>query len=529
MQGFRRNALVTAMLAAALLSVGGCDNGASNNGYTLSTGDSSPGIPTTPTSPTTPTAAVANPTIEGPVTGGLGLISVSSTMFPLSLVGYTAAEYFMSGNASSYVSDSALTSDGVWTARPATGTAPYKTRIVVYKPASPAKFNGTVIVEWLNVSGGLDTAPGWINAHTELTRQGYAWVGVTAQKEGIDGGGSISVVDLPLKKFDAKRYGSLLHPGNKYSYDIFSQAAQAILHPNGLNPLAGLTIRKMIASGESQSAMRMVTYVNAIAPLTRLFDGFMIHSRTFGAAPLSVDSSMFDSSVPNIVHVRTDIAPVMTLQTESDLFLLEYYASRQDDSSNFRLWEVAGTSHADIYTLTGLTDVAGTDAKYAEVVENSKPLPGIIECAKPVNAGPQHFVVSAAYAALNRWVTTGIAPTSAPRLSVNDAGTAYSADAHGNTLGGIRTPYVDAPIATLSAYGQPGSMDTIGNNSESFCFLFGTTTLFDSATLKSLYPTHASYVNAVNASADSALAQGFLLESDAALMKKAAQASTIGN
>jgi len=513
MQGSIKATLVAGVLAAALLGVSGCNGGSSDN--------------VTADEPSTTAYSVANPVIEGPVKGGLGTF-VSSTLFPLALVGYQQSEYFLSGNASSYLSDEALTSDGKWTARPATATAAYKTRIVVYRPIKAAKFNGTVIMEWLNVSGGLDAAPGWINAHTELVRQGYAWVGVSAQKEGIDGGGSISVVNLPLKKFDSTRYGTLLHPGNSYSYDMFSQAAQAVRHPQGIDPLDGLTIKAMIASGESQSAWRMTTYVNAIAPLTRLFDGFMLHSRLFGSTPLS-ELPQAAIPAPDIVHVRTDIAPVMTLQTESDLFLLKYYASRQDDSSNFRLWEVAGTSHADIYTLTGLFDLAGTDPQYAKVVENSKPLPGIIDCAKPVNSGPQHFVVSAAYAALNRWVTTGMAPTSAARLTVADGGTAFVVDAHGNTLGGIRTPFVDVPIATLSAYGQPGSIETISNNSESFCFLFGTTALFYSAKLKSLYPTHDSYVNAVNASADSALAQGFLLASDAALIKKAAQESTIGN
>lgn len=470
------------------------------------------------------------PLVEGPVSGGLGMISVSSTMFPLSMVGYTGAEYFVSGNAVSYLANGPMNEDGYWSVYPSSVKAPYKTRMVVYRPSNPANFNGTVIVEWLNVSGGLDSAPGWINAHTELTRQGYAWVGVSAQKEGIDGGGAISMVNLPLKTFDRARYGSLQHPGNRYSYDIFSQAAQSLINPGpqGVNPLKGLTIKKIIASGESQSAMRMVTYVNGIAPLTRLFDGFLIHSRTFGNAPLSTDAIEVNTNTDAVMRVRTDIAPVLTVQTESDLFLLNFYPSRQDDSINFRLWEMAGTSHADLYTLTGLNDVNGTDIKNAEVTENKQPMPGMVNCAKPVNSGPQHFMISAAYAALNRWVTTGISPGYAPRLTVNSAGTGFEKDPYGNTLGGIRTPYVDAPTATLSAYGQPGSMQEIGKSAQSFCFLFGTTSLFNATQLKTLYPTHTAYINAVNASADAAAAQGFLLPPDVALIKKAAQNSTVG-
>ncbi len=471
------------------------------------------------------------PLVEGPISGGLGMISVSSTMFPLSLVGYSGAEYFVSGNATSYLANGPLNEDGYWSVYPSSTKAPYKTRIVVYRPTNPAKFNGTVIVEWLNVSGGLDSAPGWINAHTELTRQGYVWVGVSAQKEGIDGGGAISMVNLPLKTFDRARYGSLVHPGNRYSYDIFSQAAQALVNPGttSVNPLKGLTIKKIIASGESQSAMRMVTYVNGIAPLTRLFDGYLIHSRTFGNASLSTDTIEVNTNTDAVMRVRTDIAPVLTAQTESDLFLLNFYPSRQDDSNNFRLWEMAGTSHADLYTLSGLSDINGTDIKNAEVAENKQPMPGMVNCAKPVNSGPQHFIISAAYAALNRWVTTGIPPSNAPRLTVNRAGTGFETDAYGNTLGGIRTPYVDVPTATLSAYGQPGSMQEIGNSAQSFCFLFGTTSLFNATQLKTLYPTHTAYVNAVNASADAAVVKGFLLSQDADLIKKSAQNSTVGN
>ncbi len=474
--------------------------------------------------------APAGPLIEGPVKGGLGMISVSSTMFPLVPLGYSAEEYFVSGNAGSFVAEGDLPTNGFWRTRATGESAAYKTRIVVYRPKSARNFNGTVVVEWLNVSGGLDSAPGWINAHTEFMREGYAWVGVTAQKEGIDGGGPIGMVDLPLKKFDLNRYGVLQHPGNQYSYDIFTQAARLLRQHNGADPLAGLTIKKMIASGESQSAMRLVTYVNGIAPLNgdRLFDGYLIHSRTFGSAPLLGDISL-STNTNAVMRVRTDIAPVLTVQTESDIFLLNYYGSRQEDGPNFRLWEIPGTSHADLYTLNGLFDINGSDTQYAEVAEVKKPMGGIMSCAKPVNSGPQHFVISAAYAALNKWLTQEVAPATAPRMEANATGTDFVRDSHGNVKGGIRTPYVDVPTATLSANGQPGSMLTIGKDKQSFCFLFGTTALFDSTKLKQLYPTHTAYANAVGASADAAQAQGFLLPPDVALIKKAAQASTVGN
>jgi endonuclease YncB( thermonuclease family) len=55
-------------------------------------------------------------------------------------------------------------------------TAPFKSRIVVLRPEAEGDFNGTVLVEWFNVSGGVDASPDWTQMHTELVREGYAWV-----------------------------------------------------------------------------------------------------------------------------------------------------------------------------------------------------------------------------------------------------------------------------------------------------------------------------------------------------------------
>ena len=86
--------------------------------------------------------------------------------------------------------------------------------------------------------------------------------------------------------------------------------------------------------------------------------------------------------------------------------------------------------------------------------------------------------------------------------------------------GGIRTPYVDVPIATLSGEGQP-------REGAGFCFLSGTTFLFDAATLGSLYADNAEYIEAVISSADDAVSKGFLIPEDAALIKTYAKNSDI--
>jgi hypothetical protein len=328
---------------------------------------------------------------------------------------------------------------------------------------------------------------------------------------------------MPLKEVDPERYGSLAHPGDAYAYDMFSQAAQAIRHPEGLNPLDDLKVDAVIAAGESQSAFFMVTYINAFQPLYHLFDGYLVHSRGSFSGPLSL-------SVPSVLgaRIRTDLdVPVLTFQTETDLLgILQSYAARQPDSDFFRLWEVAGTSHADTYTTVLGFDDLGDDPDVVDPVLTTMPLGNIdevevdLECSAPINSGPQHFVLKAAMHALNDWVRNGAPPPNAPRLEVDPGPpAALVRDTNGNALGGIRTPQTDVPIATLSGEGQVGTL---------FCILFGTTTLFDDELLASLYPDHETYVAAVEEAADQAVEAGFLLPPDAELIKTNARESDLG-
>lgn len=463
-------------------------------------------------------AQVPTPTIDGPITSP-GSAFVASTTFDLGQVGYRQDEYFLSGTATAYTSATALTPDGAWSVTPG-DTAAYKTRILVNRPIDPKTFNGTVVVEWLNVSGGLDSSPDWLLGHVELIRDGFVWVGLSAQKVGIDGGLSLGIVDLPLKKANPARYASLVHPGDSFSYDMLSQTAQVVRDPSG--PLGDLKVKKVIAAGESQSAFRMVTYVNGVHPLAHVYDGFFVHSRGSGGsygAPLSQDPQSI-IPVPSPTFIRSDIdVPVLTFETETDLTFLDFFPARQEDTRKIRTWEVAGTSHADAYTLLGgMTDV-GTSPDIVELVVNAAPLPPFISCNAPINSGPHHFVVNAAFSALNRWVRRGKAPRSAPGLDVA-AGppAAINTDANGNALGGIRTPAVDVPIATFGGLGS-GSIT---------CTLFGSTVPFDAAKLASLYPTHKTFVKAYNKALKRSVRAGWILKPDAKLMKQWAEASTIG-
>jgi len=481
-----------------------------------------------------------NPTVEGPVTAGGGDDCCRASFAGIDIdfrdrgftpgrpfysgplldyedVGYRETEYFISGTAQSYIATDTLESDGIWNVEPAEGEL-YKSRIVVVRPIDDADFNGTVVVEWFNVTGGLDAPPTFLLTHTELTREGYVWVGVSAQSVGIEGGG---VFDVPLKAFDEERYGSLSHPGDSFSYDIFSQAAQAVRSPVGIDPLEGLEVEHMIATGQSQSAGRMVTYYNAVHPTIDLFDGFLVVGWASGSYAIS-QAPQAEVPTPDTVYFRDDLSePVIKFQTETDVLGLSTLSVRQKDSDYFRLWEVAGTAHSDNYNTKKSFWDLGNDPTVADVELVSSPQPPFINCDLPVNDGPGHWVAKAATAALNKWVTTGDAPRSARHLKLKPNNTEFALDEFGNVLGGIRTPYVDTPVATLSGL---GNSDRFG-----LCRLYGTTELFDEATLANLYPNKTSYIIAIDKSTDEAVAAGFILPADAKLIKDRARESDIGN
>ncbi len=162
---------------------------------------------------------IAQPLLENPP--DIGDISLLSHEFDLATVGYEEAEYFFSGTASSFVNVSELGVDGVWDVASA-DQADYKSRIVVYRPIDPAAFNGSVLIEWLNVTAGFETPPSWGTGHVEMIRSGSVWVGVSAQFIGIEGSES-SIAPLHLKAVNPERYGELSHPGDSFSYDMYSQ------------------------------------------------------------------------------------------------------------------------------------------------------------------------------------------------------------------------------------------------------------------------------------------------------------------
>jgi hypothetical protein len=209
--------------------------------------------------------------------------------------------------------------------------------MVVRRPVDPKHFNGVVMLEWYNVTPGYDNEYGWFQSGGHFVRSGYAYAAVSTQAVGF--GTGVTGVER-LKAWSPARYGTLdvsrggLITDDALSYDIFPQAAQALRNPTGIRPLGNLKARMILASGESQSAARLTTYVNSVHPLHRVIDALLLHS---GGADL--------------IRNDPDI-PVFKVLNENDLLItfpsvLNKFAVRQPDTDRLRTWEIAGTSHSD--------------------------------------------------------------------------------------------------------------------------------------------------------------------------------------
>jgi len=100
-------------------------------------------------------------TVIGPIEGGTHGWAFSTPLVDLAGAGYVQEEFFLEGIATAYEIEPGtdLGIDGRWSVQPY-GTAPFRTRMLVVRPVDAADFNGTVIVNWQNVTAGFELGTG---------------------------------------------------------------------------------------------------------------------------------------------------------------------------------------------------------------------------------------------------------------------------------------------------------------------------------------------------------------------------------
>lgn len=409
----------------------------------------------------------------------------------LAAAGYVRSEWEMRGEAVSYeVGPAGVPEDGRVELAEADRAA-FATRLLVRRP-EPEAFSGVLLVEWLNVSGGQDAAPEYTYVADEILRQGHAWVGISAQYIGVEGGDAavgLGGMTAGLRRHTPERYGELHHPGDAYSYDIVSQLAAYSRDPEPGGPLGDLRPATVIAVGESQSAFALTSYVNGVDPLTRAFDGYFLHSRGAGYLPYDdrgrgsdIAASLFNGPV----RLREDVGvPVLLVQAEGDLtFPMGFAPARQPDSERVVTWEIAGSAHADVFQL-------GEFAPF-------------VDCGGPINSGQQAFVLRAALRHLLAWVAGGTRPPSAPPVEMVDDEVII--DDWGHARGGVRTPAVDAPVERLVGAPLP--------DAQPICMLLGRTIEVSPAALEARWTSRQEYLDAYREVTDRLIGEGFLLAED---------------
>ncbi len=462
---------------------------------------------------------VANPTVL-PASGGQGR-AAPGLRYDVSDFGYQEHEYYFEGTAKTFA--------------PATlPPAPYRSRMVVWTPQDASKFNGTTVVEWAEVSdfGQFELIAELNYQSSMLEAEGYAFALVSAEEGGVCDLRDTGCTATSLKGADPERYGTLNHPGDLYSYDIFNQALQAIKHPRGVAPLGDLDTTFVIAEGFQPTIDKWfptgVPEPNGFKTVFGVY-GPMNQYLAVGADEDAqvADAFFLDGGAPKVEPARYRVPT---------LHHLDEAAIRRTptaDSENHVTWEVVGAAHSDRWISKHFAVPSPPPA--APKLDRNAELAlrdefnnyGLLDdptgatCAPGPRTGswfPRQYTVDAGIAALREWLETGTPAPAAPRMErVGPAPETPTAkltrDTDGNTLGGLRSPIIDVPVA---AY-----------NGEA-CVQAGTTIRFPAERLASLYPTHRTYVDRLLDATNQAVEDRFMICQDAVTLMRKASESTIG-
>jgi hypothetical protein len=403
---------------------------------------------------------------------------------------------------------------------PIQSDVPYKTRIIVRRPAKHGHFNGTVVIEWWNSTGGFDVAPVWDTSAEYFARQGAVYVGVTNSTTSLGflvGGCSLLGILPPTC---GTRYSTLSLPENGLAFEMVSQIANLLKSDSPQNPLPDkFDVERLYHAGESQQGGSIVTYASAFHFGAN--DGYFVQQAAtarpinFGPACGAQGSPPYPDCTPRLQFpdnlVRSDLpVPVVHAITETDIQVLFGVVGRQADTPTFRYYEVAGGGHLTVHQ-----DVEIIPAGILG------PAPLFLEdlCQFPLNTtadGPVFvsYVFNALWENLEQQVRRGVEPP--PGVQMDVVNGVVQRDEFGNGLGGVRLPSLEAPIATYTPGNSadlnlPPFLQGIGNLA---CFLASSVAPFDAATLGELYPKHGTYVNEVARAANRLRAEGFLLNTD---------------
>jgi hypothetical protein len=472
--------------------------------------------------PTAAGAAVPLPQVEGPipVTDDSHIWNGAAWQWvpiDLSKYGYVEDEYYASGNANVY---QAIPYSDYKTEVLRSG--PYTTRITVRRPKNMRRdFSGRVAVEIINMTAGYDWTAHWGALWEEIVKKGDVYVGITSKPNVLPG----------MVRFDADRYGRLSmanplppdqqtcgrlpgEPGynpnlsklyeNGLAYDIFSQVGALVRSSSAANPL-GMPADRAYLMGESQSGGYIVRYHKWIHNQALLangkpvYDGYLIEDSGTGpstsailnqcAPPLAADD-------PQRFNAGRK-APLAVVNSERLYPRTGRPPNSNTPDNKFWLWMLAGASHGWTFQYD-YSDAAQADLEKADLFDPTFPH---FVCGPRQPEVNLYMAEKAMYEHLDQWVRTGKAPPTAPDPVV--ANGQFVRDADGNTLGGLRFPELQAPVATYTGLLVPSFDCTDAVNP------------FSQARIDQLYSSHDDYVQKYSEAANELRKGGFILNQDA--------------
>ena len=466
-------------------------------------------------------APVAIPKIVGPIpltADSYPFLGAGHTLNPIDFTkaGYVEEEFILSGNANVYE----WAMDGSLSVK--TEKAPYTTRILVRRPAQASHFSGNVVVEPFMPARRYDWALMWGYIHQSLMERGDAWVGVT-----------VPATSGALKKFNPGRYSAVSFvnptpttacPGagkngtadieDGLRFDVLSQAGAALKSGNG--PMGNLKVEGIYMTAQGGD---LLTYLNAIHPHTTLANGKFVYDGYLSRNPGNIQRLNQCAPAPQANDPRGGFhrkfgVPVIAVVAQGEV--PASLGLRRDDSDDaddrFRLYEVAGVSHIDKAAYSQFPAVADQIAAVG-ATQGTPEWPLNITCEPPIPLTDQPaltYVYDVAFRHLFNWARKGVAPPKADRIRIKDEVAeadpkrTVALDEYGNGVGGVRTPYVEVPVASYFVTSPgPGTCGELGHK-----------VVLDHSRLSNMYPNAKAYRSKVAQVADRLVKEGWLMESD---------------
>lgn len=405
------------------------------------------------------------PVIEGPIPvteTSYPFCSMKHCRVPLDLeqYGYVEEEYFISGYANIYD----VTEDDRLTI--AKEAVPYKNRILVRYPRDREKASGRVYVDILNATQGYDIEDLWHRISSWCLENGHIYVGITSKPVSV----------MSLKNFNYERYKDLnwsngecvpmptisksaTIPGTEEGlfWDMLSQLGMLLRTEQGQKCVGNNPVEFIYLSGQSQSGAYLNTYVSYFDSYIRkcchkpVYDGYFNIAGALVQRTVRQQGTVGDLKLlPRNMHPSS--TPYICITCEGDLFLFNQYVegdllnikieNNDTEDNKCRYYEIPGAPHTNVVCplLPALEEVdkAGARRPYLD--------PRILD---HINDFPAEYYIRGLLEKLHIWASKGIAPEIVEPMP--RSGNNLKRDEFGNALGGLRSPFLDVPIATYIA------------------------------------------------------------------------------